>query len=148
MLLTKRLAIIPLFSAIAIFSCQEPLSVKTQEQLNISLGLKEKKVPTEHLSLESFSLVPKTKNSTENAGVGMLAVGILKNTANAVAFIDVEVELSFISEAKTVVDIITIILFNYYEPNTESIFSINIEDCPKATLGYSAKIIGAEGIIN
>jgi two-component SAPR family response regulator len=78
----------------------------------------------------------------------MLAVGILKNTENAVAFIDVEVELSFISEAKTVVDKITIILFNYYEPNTESVFSINIEDFPKATLGYSAKIIGAEGIIN
>ena len=78
----------------------------------------------------------------------MLAVGILKNAANTVAFIDVEVELSFISEAKTVIDKITVILFNYYEPNSESIFSINVEDCPKATLGYSAKIIGAEGIIN
>ena len=54
MLLTKRLTIIPLFAAISIFSCQEPLSVKTQEQLNISLGLIEKKVPTEHLILESF----------------------------------------------------------------------------------------------
>jgi hypothetical protein len=78
MLLTKRLTIIPLFAAISIFSCQEPLSVKTQEQLNISLGLIEKKVPTEHLILESFSLVPKTKNSTENGGDGMLALGYLK----------------------------------------------------------------------
>jgi hypothetical protein len=77
-LLTKRLTIIPLFAAISIFSCQEPLSVKTQEQLNISLGLIEKKVPTEHLILESSSLVPKTKNSTENGGDGMLALGYLK----------------------------------------------------------------------
>ncbi len=78
----------------------------------------------------------------------MLAVGVLKNAANAAAFIDVEVELSFISEAKTVIEKITIVLFNYYEPNSETIFSINIEDCPKATSSYSARIKGAEGIIN
>ena len=73
---------------------------------------------------------------------------VLKNAANAAAFIDVEVELSFISEAKTVIEKITIVLFNYYEPNSETIFSINIEDCPKATSSYSARIKGAEGIIN
>ena len=148
MLLTKRLTIIPLFAALAIFSCQEPLSVKTQEQLNINLGLIEKKVPAEHLSLEAFSLVPNTEKPVESGGNEMLAVGILKNAANAAAFIDVEVELSFISEAKTVIEKITIVLFNYYEPNSETIFSINIEDCPKATSSYSARIKGAEGIIN
>lgn len=148
MLLTKRLTIIPLLALLTLFSCQEPLSVKTQEQLNINLGLIEKKVPTEHLSLEAFSLVPNTENPVENGGNEMLAVGTLKNAANAAAFIDVEVELSFISEAKTVIKKITIVLFNYYEPNSETIFSINIEDCPKATSSYSARIKGAEGIIN
>lgn len=148
MLLTKRLTIILLLAVLTLFSCQEPLSVKTQEQLNINLGLIEKKVPTEHLSLEAFSLVPNTENPVENGGNEMLAVGTLKNAANAAAFIDVEVELSFISEAKTVIKKITIVLFNYYEPNSETIFSINIEDCPKATSSYSARIKGAEGIIN
>jgi|GEM_PF-1409774 len=148
MLLTKRLTIIPLFVAIAVFTCKEPLSVKSLEQLNINLGLIEKKVPTEHLSLEAFSLVPNTEKLAEIGGNEMLAVGILKNAANAAAFIDIEVELSFISEAKTVIDKITIVLFNYYEPNSETIFSINIEDCPKATSSYSARIKGAEGIIN
>jgi len=148
MLLSKKPTLIALFITLTIAGCVEPFNPNSQKQLHINLGLLEKKVPTKHLSLEAFSLVPNTKNPSESGGNGVLAVGILKNAANAAAFIDVEVELSFISEAKTVIEKITIILFHYYEPNSETIFSINIEDCPKATSSYSARIIGAKGIIN